>query len=140
MKDFKVMVRNKRYIEGCISIGYTMREDSLYCMEEVSKDGEGTHKHTRPAWLDDDDEFVDEIPLSKSKDINLTTIQFGQARNWILSKHVDIEDWKRKYDAYANSRKSRGQKNRSSHPPSKSFVLWLWDEGPLFKARSYKKY
>ncbi|XP_026427752.1 uncharacterized protein LOC113323636 isoform X2 [Papaver somniferum] len=39
MKGFKVLVRNKRYIDGCIARGYTLREASLYGMEDVSKNG-----------------------------------------------------------------------------------------------------
>ncbi|XP_026445224.1 uncharacterized protein LOC113345758 isoform X2 [Papaver somniferum] len=118
MKGFKGLVRNKRYIDGCIARGYTFREASLYCMEDFSTDGDGTHKHTRQAFLDDDAEFFDEIPLSKAKSIKLTQVQFEQARKWVLSKYVGIEDWQRKYDSYVNN----------ANNTSKSFYFWLRDE------------
>ncbi|XP_026378890.1 uncharacterized protein LOC113273371 [Papaver somniferum] len=114
MKGFKGLVRNMRYIEGCIARGYITRESSLYCMEDVSVNGEGTHKYTRQAFLDDDDDFADEMSLSKPKNITLTTVQFEQAHNWVLSKFVGIDDWKRKYAAYVNSRKPHGPRNRTS--------------------------
>ena len=40
------------------------------------KGGDGTHKHTREAFLDEDDEFADEIALDNGKDITLTQVQF----------------------------------------------------------------
>lgn len=64
-------------------------------MEGLSNDGDGTHKHTRQAFLDDDDEFADEMPLSKPKVVTLTQVQFEQARKWILSKYVGINEWER---------------------------------------------
>ncbi|XP_026377784.1 uncharacterized protein LOC113272093 [Papaver somniferum] len=111
MKGFKGLVRNRRYIKGCIARGYITREDRLCFMENVSVNGEGTHKHTRQAFLDDDDEFADEMPLSKRKNITLTTVKFEQARNWVPSKFFGINDWKRKYAAYINSRKPHGPRN-----------------------------
>lgn len=95
MKGFKGLVRNRRYIDGCIARGYTLREASLYCMEDISKDGDGTHKHTRQPFLDDDNEFADEMPLSTGRSVILTDVQFEQARKWILSKYVGIDDWER---------------------------------------------
>lgn len=95
MKTFKNLVRNRRYIDGCIARGYTLREASLYCMEDLSKDGDGTHKHSRQAFLDDDDEFADEMPLSKGKTVTLTDVQFEQVRKWILSKYVGLDEWER---------------------------------------------
>lgn len=95
MKGFKGLVRNKRYIEGCIAVGYTLREASLFLMEGISDDGDGTHKHTRVAWLDDDDEFADEMPLSTARDFTLSQAQFEQVRRWILSKYVGIDEWER---------------------------------------------
>lgn len=95
MKDFKNLVRNRRYIDGCIARGYVLREASLYCMEDISVDGDGTHKHSRPAFLDDDDEFADEMPLSKGTTFTLTQVQFEQVRRWMLSKYVGIDDWER---------------------------------------------
>ncbi|XP_026447209.1 uncharacterized protein LOC113347755 [Papaver somniferum] len=40
MKGFKRLVRNRRYIEGCIARGYITRESSLYCMKDLSVNGE----------------------------------------------------------------------------------------------------
>ncbi|XP_026382968.1 uncharacterized protein LOC113278305 [Papaver somniferum] len=151
MKGFKGLVRNRRYIDGCIARGYTLREASLYCMEDISEDGGGTHKHTRHAFLDDSGEFADETPLSNAKDFHLNQVQFEQARRWVLSKFVGIDDWKRKYESYVNHAKSH-----VSNQNPKTYHLWLCDElleayetdstlwrlvqGPIFKAQSYKKY
>ncbi|XP_026448013.1 uncharacterized protein LOC113348456 [Papaver somniferum] len=74
MKGFKGLVRNKRYIEGCIARGYSLREASLFFMDVMSDDGDGTHKHTRRAFLDDDYEFADEMPLSTGKSMTLTQV------------------------------------------------------------------
>lgn len=155
MKGFKGLERNKMYINGCISRGYTLREASLYGMEGMSKDGEGTHKHTRMAFFDDDDEFADEMPLSKARDITLTQVQFEQDRKWLLSKYDGLDEWQRKYDSYVNCASSNGQRNCSSKNTS-NFLFWLREElleaneanstlwrlvhGPLFKAQSYKRY
>lgn len=95
MKGFKGLVRNRRYIDGCIARGYTLREASLYSMESLSTDGDGTHKHTRKAFLDDDEEFADEMPLTKARPVTLTDIQFAQVRKWILSKYVGLDAWER---------------------------------------------
>ncbi|XP_026437150.1 uncharacterized protein LOC113335258 [Papaver somniferum] len=130
MKCYKGLVRNKRYINGCIAKGYVMREASLYNMENISNDGGGTHKHTRQAFLDDDDEFVDEMPLSSSKAITLTQVQYQQARRWLLSKYVGIDEWQRKYDLYVNSDNFNSQENLSSKKGLKIFLLWLRDEKP----------
>ncbi|XP_026452087.1 uncharacterized protein LOC113352488 [Papaver somniferum] len=126
MKGFKGLVRNKRYIEGCIARGYALREDSLYLMDDISNDGDGTHKHTRQAFLDDDCDDADEIPL-------IFELVFGC----------------RKYDVYVNGDKSNGQSSNSFHPwlPNEFLkdketdsTLWRLLQGPLFKAQSYKKY
>ncbi|XP_026433102.1 uncharacterized protein LOC113330515 [Papaver somniferum] len=140
MKGFKGLVRNKRYIEGCIARGYSLREASLFFMDGMSDDGD------------------DEMPLSTGKSMTLTQVQFEQCRSWILSKYFEIDDWRRKYDSYVSGNTSNGQQT------SKSFHVWLRDDGvlvfvvvlieaketdstlwrlvqgPLFKARSYSKY
>ncbi|XP_026455351.1 uncharacterized protein LOC113356433 [Papaver somniferum] len=93
MKGFIGLVPNRRYIEGCIARGYSLRGASLYLMEGISDDGNGTHKHTRQAFLDDDTNFSDEMPLTKARGITLSREQFEQARSWILSYYVEIKDW-----------------------------------------------
>ncbi|XP_026410872.1 uncharacterized protein LOC113306110 [Papaver somniferum] len=117
MKGFKGLVRNKRYIEGCIARGYSLREASLFFMDGMSDDGDGTYKHTRRAFLDDDYEFADEMPLSTGKSMTLTQVQFEQCHSWILSKYFEIDDWRRKYDSYVSGNTSNGQQT------SKSFHL-----------------
>lgn len=63
-------------------------------------------------------------------------VKFEQARNWVIFKFVGIDDWKRKYAAYVNSRKPHGPKNRTSQQPLKSFLLWLRDEFAGYYGRS----
>ncbi|XP_026459565.1 uncharacterized protein LOC113360250 [Papaver somniferum] len=144
MKGFKGLVRNKRYIEGCIARGYSLREASLFFMDGMSDDGDGTHKHTRRAFLDDDYEFADEMPLSTGKSMTLTQVQFEQCRNWILSKYFEIDDWQRKYDSYVSGDTSNGQHTSKSfhliEAKDTDSTLWRLVQGPLFKARSYRKY
>ena len=95
MKTYKGYVRNKRYIEGCIAEGYIVQEASLYCMEYMPKGGADTHKHTHEAFLDEDDEFADEIALDNEKDITLTQVQFQQVRKWVLDKYDGLDEWKK---------------------------------------------
>ncbi|XP_026420666.1 uncharacterized protein LOC113316735 [Papaver somniferum] len=144
MKGFKGLVRNKRYIEGCIARGYSLREASLFFMDGMSDDGDGTHKHTQRDFLDDDYEFADEMPLSTGKSMTLNQVQFEQCRSWILSKYFEIDDWRRKYDSYVSGNTSNGQQTSKSFHLIESketdSTLWRLVQGPLFKARSYSKY
>ena len=64
-------------------------------MEYMPKGGAGTHKHTREAFLDEDDEFADEIALDNGKDITLTQVQFQQVRKWVLDKYDGLDEWKK---------------------------------------------
>ena len=95
MKTYKGYVGNKRYIEGCIAEGYIIQEASYYCMEYMPKVGDGSHKHTHEAFLDEEDEFADEMPLDGGKDIILTQVQFEQVRRWILNKYDGLDEWEK---------------------------------------------
>ena len=91
----KGYVRNKRYIEGYIVEGYIIQEASLYRMEYMPKGGDGTHKHTREAFLDEDDEFAGEMPLDNGKDITLTLVQLEQVRRCVLNKYDGLDEWEK---------------------------------------------
>lgn len=86
MKTYKGHVRNRRYIEGCIAEKHIVQEASLYCMEYIPNSGDGSHKHTREAFLDEDDEYADEAPLDDGKVVTLTNVQFEQVRSWVLHR------------------------------------------------------
>ncbi|XP_026450660.1 uncharacterized protein LOC113350752 [Papaver somniferum] len=114
MKGIKGLVRNKRYIEGCIARGYALREASLYLMEDISDDGDGTHKHTRQAFLDDDCDDADE-----KYDVYVN----GDKSNGQRSKSFHL--W---------------LSNELLKAKETDSTLWRLLQGPLFKAQSYKKY
>ncbi|OVA07539.1 hypothetical protein BVC80_463g3 [Macleaya cordata] len=64
-------------------------------MEYMPDDGDGTHKHTREAFLDVDDEFADEAPLDNGKDVTLTQVQYRQVCRWVLNKYDGLDEWQK---------------------------------------------
>jgi hypothetical protein len=95
MKTYKKYAGNKRYIEGSIAEKYIVEESTLYCMEYMPNPNEGNHKYTHEYFLDEIDECADEEPLVKGKKVNLTPVQFEQARKWVLQQSDELDNWQK---------------------------------------------
>ena len=53
-------------------------------MEYMPNPLDGNHKHSREAFLDQNDEFSDVGPLLDDNNVVLESIQFQQIRRWVL--------------------------------------------------------
>ncbi|KAF9618535.1 hypothetical protein IFM89_002230 [Coptis chinensis] len=123
-----------------------MDEAMKYCMEYIPSSKREIHKQEEKAALDDKTECGYPID-KKGKDYLLPSLQYQQARKWVLSK---------KYETYLQSFKSRGKSRRviASSEKEMEYIPWLRKQlekekeskfkmladGPSFIAKSYNSY
>ncbi|KAF9601046.1 hypothetical protein IFM89_015031 [Coptis chinensis] len=83
-----------------------MDEAMKYCMEYIPSSKREIHKQEEKAALDDKTECGYPID-KKGKDYLLPSLQYQQARKWVLRKSSKNVEWERKYETYLQSFKSR---------------------------------
>ncbi|KAF9588545.1 hypothetical protein IFM89_013039 [Coptis chinensis] len=126
MKTYKSYVGNPKFPEGCIAEQYLMDEAMKYCMEYIPSSKREIHKQEEKAALDDKNECGYPID-KKGKDYLLPSLQYQQARKWVLRKSSKNVEWERKYETYLQSFKSKGKSHRviASSEKEMEYIPWL---------------
>lgn len=94
MKTYKRYVVNQTYPEGCITECYLMEESMLYAMNYMPDSIERSHKQGHGKWMDEEGECA--YPIDKNgKVYNLTSVQYQQARKWVLKHYTENAEWER---------------------------------------------
>lgn len=89
MKTYKWYVTNHTYPEGCIAERYLMDEAMRYCMEYIPSSKRGSLKCAMANEIDGG------YHVDKGKDYLLSTLQYQQARKWLLRKSDENVKWEK---------------------------------------------
>ncbi|KAL5728768.1 hypothetical protein ACHQM5_001812 [Ranunculus cassubicifolius] len=99
MRTYKDYVGNQTFPEGCITEQYLNDEAMRYCMEYIPAKHRESDERGRGMCTMDDVEHAHPID-KKGKDYMLSTLQYQQARKWLLKSVDENVDWERKYQTY----------------------------------------
>ncbi|XXG72914.1 hypothetical protein AAC387_Pa07g1908 [Persea americana] len=85
----------------------------LYAMNYMPNSIERSHKQGHGKWMDENGECA--YPIDKNgKVYNLTSVQYQQARKWVLKHYTKNAEWERKYDEYIQSLRPIVQNRRGA--------------------------
>ncbi|KAF6143428.1 hypothetical protein GIB67_029597 [Kingdonia uniflora] len=155
MKWYKKYVTNKAYPEGCIAQKYLDEEAMMYCKEYMNNGAKANYTRGLRTFSDYEDECAKPLD-KKGKEYFLNTVEYEQARKWVLQQAVENSEREEKYNTYKENLNSRSQSRRGNRRTEKpiDYVSWLrqqlktdedysfkkFVDGPSFKAISYKSY
>ena len=108
MKTFKGYVNNKSRPEGCIAERYIQDETIAYCREykgkgkanllkklEIKFEGSTPLPLKSIEYIDDNLGGDECGPVGSSQSVIMESIEYEQARNWVLKSHPNYEYWLR---------------------------------------------
>ncbi|KAL5703499.1 non-specific serine/threonine protein kinase [Ranunculus cassubicifolius] len=89
MKTYKSYVGNQTYPEGCITEQYLNVEAMRFCMEYIP-----ANKRSYKSEVSIDHDSKSSYTLFKrEKDYKLPTLEYQQARKWLLKNFVENAEW-----------------------------------------------
>ncbi|KAF9622386.1 hypothetical protein IFM89_031189 [Coptis chinensis] len=154
MKTYKWYVGNQKFPEECITEQYLNEEAMRYCMEYIPSSKREIHNKKQRDALNDKSECG--YPIDKNgKHYTLPSLQYQQARKWVLRKSIENANWESKYETYIQSFKSKGKNRRdASTKKEMDYIPWLRKQlekeemsrfkrladGPSFSAKSYNSF
>lgn len=93
MRTYKVLGRNKNYVEGSIEKQYLVDEGARHCMEYIPEGRRKSYKCRGKITMPGDVYEGPHPPHSQGKPYTLTNIQYQQVRKWILRHSDENTEW-----------------------------------------------
>ncbi|XP_026459632.1 uncharacterized protein LOC113360327 [Papaver somniferum] len=150
MRYYKVLGRNKNYVEGSITKKYEVNEGARHCVEILPAVRRKSFKCRGKISMPSD---VYEGPYpakSQGKPHFLTTVEYEQVRLWILRHSDENTEWEEKYKIYV----CNCNQTRTGRIKPTEYIVWLQKQlestpmtdfrrlaiGPTFTTVSYNSY
>ncbi|KAF6150287.1 hypothetical protein GIB67_033986 [Kingdonia uniflora] len=114
--------------------------DTKYGKVEENKKNDLKRKRGLRTFGDYDDECAKPLD-KKGKEFFLNTVEYEQARKWVLRQAAKNSEWEEKYNTYQENLNSRSQSQRGNRRTEKliDYVSWLRQQLKNDEDSSFKK-
>ncbi|KAF6142502.1 hypothetical protein GIB67_039466, partial [Kingdonia uniflora] len=112
----------------------------MYCKEYMNDRAKGNYTRGLRTFGDYDDECAKPLD-KKGKEYFLNTVEYEQARKWVLRQAAENSEWEEKYNTYKENLNSRSQSQRGNRRTEKliDYVSWLTEQLKNDEDSSFKK-
>ncbi|XP_026384816.1 uncharacterized protein LOC113280404 [Papaver somniferum] len=150
MRYYKVLGRNKNYVEGSITKQYEINEGARHCVEILPEKRRKSLKCRGKISMPSDVYEGPYPPNSQGKPHSLTNVEHEQVRLWILRHSDENTEWEEKYEIYVRNL----NQTRTGRIKPTDYIEWLQKQlegtpmtdfrrlaiGPTFATISYNSY